>query len=253
MSRRGRAGCIIRLSLIAYGIAFLIDRENTSKDLTILAAGIVLGELFVLRLEDRSSVPLSYAVFFVLASAFAADEYAVVVIGAELVAFYAVGAASEPSGRLRVMCNRLVVAAATLGAYRGVYSLLDQDPTVRDVMIALAVAAVAQVFADSLFRSFTGRRFLLTRRGALAWLAVTSSGMLMAICYGGVDGKGNFGLWGPILFATPLFAAWYAFERLDSATLAYRQTIEALAMSPELGGLVPPGHAERVAALAVSM
>jgi hypothetical protein len=87
----------------------------------------------------------------------------------------------------------------------------------------------------------------------MAWLAVASSGMLMAIGYAGVDGKGDFGIWGPILFATPLLAAWYAFERLDAATLAYRQTIQALAMAPELGGLVPVGHAQRVAVLAVSM
>ena len=51
-------------------------------------------------------------------------------------------------------------------------------------------------------------------------------------------------------FATPLLAAWYAFERLDAATRSFRQTIEALAMAPELGGYVPPGHAVRVAALA---
>ena len=73
----------------------------------------------------------------------------------------------------------------------------------------------------------------------------------MAIGYHGVDDEGEFGIWGPILFFTPLLAAWYAFERLDSATLAYRQTIEALAMAPELGGLVPAGHSERVASLAV--
>jgi response regulator RpfG family c-di-GMP phosphodiesterase len=75
----------------------------------------------------------------------------------------------------------------------------------------------------------------------------------MAIGYRGVDGDGDVGLWGPLLFATPLLAAWYAFERLDSATRSYRQTIEALAMAPELGGLVPAGHAQRVAVLAAAM
>ena len=77
--------------------------------------------------------------------------------------------------------------------------------------------------------------------------------MLMAIGYRGVDGKGRVGIWGPLLFSTPLLAAWYAFERLDSATRSYRQTIEALAMAPELGGMVPPGHAQRVATLATAM
>ena len=75
----------------------------------------------------------------------------------------------------------------------------------------------------------------------------------MAIGYRGVNGEGEVGIWGPLLFSTPLLAAWYAFERLDAATRSYRQTIEALAMAPELGGLVPPGHAERVASLASAM
>jgi len=77
--------------------------------------------------------------------------------------------------------------------------------------------------------------------------------MLMAIGYRGVDGHGQVGLWGPLLFSTPLLAAWYAFERLASATRAYRQTIEALAMAPEFGGIVPPGHSQRVAALSSAM
>ena len=75
----------------------------------------------------------------------------------------------------------------------------------------------------------------------------------MAIGYRGVDGRGQVGIWGPLLFSTPLLAAWYAFERLDSATRAYRQTIEALAMAPEFGGIVPPGHSQRVAALSAAM
>ncbi len=121
------------------------------------------------------------------------------------------------------------------------------------VLAALGAAAVAQLVTHTLVRLATHRGSGLTTRGRLAWLAVASSGMLMAIGYRGVEGKGDVGILGPILFATPLLAAWYAFERLDSATLAYRQTIEALAMAPELGGLVPAGHSERVAALAVSM
>ncbi len=103
-------------------------------------------------------------------------------------------------------------------------------------------------------RTIMQRGNSLTTRGRLAWLAVASSGMLMAIGYRGVERRrSSSGSGAPLLFATPLLAAWYAFERLDSATLAYRQTIESLAMAPELGGLVPAGHAERVATLVASM
>jgi hypothetical protein len=130
------------------------------------------------------------------------------------------------------------------------------------VLASLAAAAAAQVVVDVPLRHVLRLGTSLSPRGRLAWLAVASSGMLMAIGYRGVHlavtnssvhGDGRLGIWGPLLFATPLLAAWYAFERLDSATRSYRQTIEALAMAPELGGLVPPGHAERVAALASAM
>jgi hypothetical protein len=42
--------------------------------------------------------------------------------------------------------------------------------------------------------------------------------MLMAIGYRGVDGDGRIGIWGPLLFATPLLVGWYAFDRRDAAT-----------------------------------
>src|SRR3954451_10823467 len=98
MSRRGRAGIIFVLAGIAYVILDLIDGENTSADLAILAGGIVLGELLVLRREDRSAVPLSFAILFVLASSFAADEFVAVVLAAELVAFFVVPRDNEPMG-----------------------------------------------------------------------------------------------------------------------------------------------------------
>ena len=52
-------------------------RIAAADDLAPLAAGVVLGELFVLRLEDRSSVPLSFAVMIrPLALSFAAGVFA---------------------------------------------------------------------------------------------------------------------------------------------------------------------------------
>jgi response regulator RpfG family c-di-GMP phosphodiesterase len=61
------------------------------------------------------------------------------------------------------------------------------------------------------------------------------------------------GLWGPLLFSVPLLAAWYSFERLAAIRRTYTQTLRALSIVPELGGLVREGHAERVAGLALDM
>jgi hypothetical protein len=175
------------------------------------------------------------------------------VLSAELIAMFLRPTENDKLWRVEILVARNAVAAATLGAYRATADLLDHKETVAAVLTALGAAAVAQLLADLALRSVLRLGRSLSARGRLAWLAVASSGMLMAIGYRGVDGKGDVGIWGPLLFATPLLAAWYAFERLDAATLAYRQTIESLAMAPEMGGLVPPGHAQRVAALAVAM
>jgi hypothetical protein len=242
----------VAFGAIAWLILFLVDGDGRSSHLAVLAAGLVLGELLVLRIEDRSAVPLSFAVMLVLASSYDAGEFAVVVLCSELLAFLVVPQPNEPMGRGLVLLNRLSVGAATVLSYRGVMALLDSHVAASDILAALGVAAVAQVLSDLLFRVLFRQGWSLTNRRVMAWLAVASSGMLMAIGYSAPPG-GDFGIWGAILFATPLLAAWYAFERLDAATLAYRQTIQALAMAPELGGLVPVGHAERVAALAVSM
>jgi hypothetical protein len=91
----------------------------------------------------------------------------------------------------------------------------------------------------------------LSKRGAD--LALITSGILMAVGYSGVDGTGRMGLWGPALFCIPLIAAWYSLELLASTRRSFRQTVSALGAAPELGGLLRPGHADRVAGLAVEM
>ena len=156
--------------------------------------------------------------------------------------------------RLATFVERITVAAATYAGYRLTWYLIPaaHRETVAGVLGALAAAALVQMIADVVVRRALHQGTTFSPRGRLAWLAIASSGMLMAIGYRGVNGDGRVGIWGPLLFSTPLLAAWYAFERLDSATRSYHQTIEALAMAPELGGLVPAGHAQRVAELAIA-
>jgi uncharacterized membrane protein YeaQ/YmgE (transglycosylase-associated protein family) len=253
MSRRRRIGLVVIAGLIAGLIAHVVSPDSSAADLCFLATGLVLGELLVLRLEDNSSLPLSYAVLIVLASSFTLPEYVAAVVGAEVIVFALRMVDSSTRWRLATLLERLVVSAATFAAYRLVWSAVDHQEKVGAVLLALASAAAAQVVVDVIVRRVLHLGLSLSPRARLAWLAIASSGMLMAIGYRGVNGDGKVGIWGPLLFSTPLLAAWYAFERLDSATRSYRQTIEALAMAPELGGMVPPGHAARVATLASAM
>jgi hypothetical protein len=251
MSRRRGLVIVVLAGLAAGVVAQVLDPSGSARELCFLVAGLAIGELLVLRLEDGSAIPLSYALFIVLASSFSFPEYAAAVLGAELIAIVVRPADRATEWRAVTLLERLVVAGATYAAFASANAALGHRDTVAAVLLTLACAAVAQVVVDVVLRWVLRLGATFSPRGRLAWLAVASSGMLMAIGYSGVGGNGEIGIWGPLLFCTPLLAAWYAFERLDSATRAFRQTIEALAMAPEFGGLVPPGHATRVSSLAV--
>jgi len=244
---------VVLAGLVAGSLAHVVDPSGSTAALVFLAAALVFGELLVLRLENGTAVPLSYAVLLVLASTFPAPRYAAAVAGAELISAVLRLSDRESGWRVQIMVERIVVAGATIGVYDAVRSLTHHEETVGVVLFALGAAAVAQLPVDLATRRMLRLHPTFSARTRLAWLAIASSGMLMAIGYRGVGGKGQIGIWGPLLFSTPLLAAWYAFERLDSATRAYRQTIEALAMAPEFGGIVPPGHSQRVAALSSAL
>jgi hypothetical protein len=253
VNRGRRIGLVCVLGLVAGVIAHLVDPSGDADALAFLGAGLVLGELLALRLEDRGMVPLSYAVLVVLASSFGLREYAITVACAEVASILLRMTDQQRIRHIVVIGVHVVVAAATYGAYVAAWHLVGRREDVAPVLTALAAAAAAQLVVDVIASRLFHLGASFSARGRLAWLAISSSGILMAIGYRGVGGSGRVGLWGPLLFSTPLLAAWYAFERLDSATRSYRQTIEALAMAPELGGMVPPGHAERVATLASAM
>jgi hypothetical protein len=253
MSLRRRMAFVSISGLVAGTVAHFADPSGSTGALVFLAAGLVLGELLVLRLENGTAVPLSYAVLLVLASTFPAPRYAGAVAGAELISALLRVGDRESAWRVRIVVERLVVAAGTIAVYDGFRALTHHDETVAAVLLTLGAAAAAQLPIDLTARWILRLQPTFSARTRLAWLAIASSGMLMAIGYRGVDGRGQVGVLGPLLFSTPLLAAWYAVERLDSATRAYNQTIESLAMAPEFGGIVPPGHSRRVAAMSVAM
>lgn len=250
MSRRKAILAVAVAAVLGATVAHVAAPGGSIDVLVLLGAAIVAGELLALRLEDGGAIPLSYSVLVVLAAVTTAPRFAVVVLGAELVVAAGRLLDGTVRSRLLLFATRLAVAGATLGVFRALVSVAGPHQRVAVVLGTLGGAAISQVVVDVLVRRVLHLPSTFSPRGRLAWLAIASSGMLMAVGYTGVDGAGRLGVWGPLLFCTPLLGAWYAFERLDAATRSYHQTIEALAMAPELGGLVPAGHAQRVASLA---
>jgi hypothetical protein len=249
VTRAVATALVIAVGLVA--VAVVAGPTSTTFTIAVLAAGVLVGELLELRPLERATVPLSYAVVLVLLRAATPLEFCVAILAAELAA-----TVLRPSSGLRERGELLVQRLAAAALALGVYQLLlvgDAAGGKARVLTALALAGIAELAVDEAVFSFRSRRLDLSGHGRSAQLALVTSGMLMAVGYDGLEGKGGMGLWGPLFFSVPLLAAWYSFERLAAIRRTYTQTLRALSIVPELGGLVREGHAERVAGLALAM
>jgi hypothetical protein len=262
MSLRVKLLAVVVIGALAGTAGWLLDPGGSAAIVGVLGAGIVAGELFELRPLGRAALPLSLAVMVVLARVASIPEFAVVIVAAELTAAVLRPARASVGDRVTLTIERLTEAAATVAAYRLALSALDSADARVEVLVALVAGSVAGIAVADLWHmarelrrtpTVAAPRNLFPLAGRTADLTLIASGMLMAVGARGIDGKGDVGLWGVLLFAVPLMAACFAFERVAAIRSVYDQTIRALSAVPEIGGFVRPGHAERVADLAVSV
>ena len=136
-----------------------------------------------MRLEEGSALPLSYTVLVVLASSFSLPEYTIAVLGTQLVSIMLRTGERSRTWRLEIFAVRITVAVAT---YRRVPRRVACSSATRAGRAGARCARGRRGGATAGRR----RRSTLLRlgasfaaRGRLAWLAIASSGMLMAIGY----------------------------------------------------------------------
>ncbi len=242
----GAVGIVLTIGAVVLGCSSVIS------DLIILGTALVVGELFALRPANRAPLPLSFAIVVVLVRAADVEQFVAIVVAGFLVATVI---RSEPKGLLArslLYFERLAEALAAGAVYHAVIDISSGPDTRAVVLGALAAAAIVEILIADVV-TFVRERRIAPFRARGADLALVTSGMLMAVGYGGIDGDGRLGLWGPLLFCIPLLAAWYSFELLASTRRSFRQTVRALGEAPELGGLVRAGHVDHVAELAIAM
>lgn len=251
--RRARVVLLVLLAALTTAVAELVDAQGMWPTYVVLGAGIVIGELLELKSEGRAALPLSFAVFVVATRAFDNAEFIGVVVAAEIVAMLLRPRRVDIADRGILLATRCIEAATTLGAARVTADALADTSARVELLVALAAAAIVPIVVADVIPALEVRRLppLINTRGAD--LALVTSGMLMAIGFQGLDGQGEMGLWGPVLFSIPLLAAWYSFDRLDVIRRTYDQTVQALGAAPELGGMASLGHGQRVARLCVEI
>lgn len=252
-ARSRRLVVVAALGAFVAIVAAVVDWGGPWPALVVLGAGVAAGEILELRPEGRAAIPLSIAVIVVLIRSASRPEFWIVVGSAEVLAIFLRPVTTSMAHRIGLFVLRMVQAGAALSAFLVVRELLvDGDIRIR-VLCALTAASIAPILVADVVEAIRTRRLPPLTAGRSVDLALVTSAILMAVSERGIDGQVNLGLWGPILFSIPLLAAWYSFERLSTARHTYEQTIEALSLAPELGGLSASGHSQRVADLVVEM
>lgn len=249
MRRRVRLGIPVVLGAIGAAVVAVADPRGPWLVLVLLGAAIAVGELLQLRPAGRVALPLSYAFFLVAVRAGTPAEVILTVVAA-LVLGFLISPAPDLWDRTYTLAVRIGALIAALAVYRlSIDHLAAGDPR-WNALLALLLAGAAALVTSDLLTAIRHPGTPLGPRGRTADLAIITTGALMAISYDGIGGHPGMGLWGPVLFAIPLLAAWFAFEQVAAIRRTHDQTIAALSVVPELAGLVRPGHAERVADLA---
>ncbi len=165
----------------------------------------------------------------------------------------------DPRAILLSLLKRSLAFSAYISGYVLAFKALenlDWPFSDWDVAVAFVVAAAAafvlEVVSSAVFRFEPGGRASVyfafeTARDLPVYLSLVATGALFGLAFGTIS-------WGALaLAALPYAFAHSAFRRFEQTKRAYRQTIEALAQIPEVGGHTDPGHSRRTAQLSVAI
>lgn len=257
-SRKARSLLAIAAALAGFEVLVHTVEFPHISDLLAFTAFVAIAELFEINRPrgTRSSLGMAPAFAYVLLGN-PPLEGALVFAGGVLVALSARIIARRPPAFVDTALGALIVTGGGL-IYRAVASV-DPLPPIgpRLAPTGILMALVFINLTDTLGRSWLCAQrertplFAVLRAGAvpLGILHVTAVSLagLLALEYPAQ------GLLSIVVLLGPIVVTHYAFGRLESAQRLYVQTVGALSQVPELAGYSAPGHAQRVANLAIAV
>src|ERR1700674_141024 len=175
--------------------AALGDASPQIFDVVVLSTALLAGYLIELRPANRAPLPMGFAVVLVVLRAASPVEFVAVVSAASLIAVIMRTDCRSVADRLLLLAEFLSEGLGAGAVYRLIADATGGAGSRASVLGALAGAAITQiVVADLVALSRQHRVASIQARGAD--LALITSGMLMAVGYGGIAGHGRLGLWG---------------------------------------------------------
>jgi hypothetical protein len=165
---RHRVAWAVVGALVASITVRIAQPHSTAAGAVLLGAGVVLGELLVLRLDDGTGLPLAYAMVLVVVTCFEPLAATALVVGAELVAVVVRVEPRSVAARAGIAVRRVLVAAGALGAFRVAQHLFAPREHLGAVLGALVVTVIATLVVDEGLRVVGRQRSGLVGRGNVA-------------------------------------------------------------------------------------
>ncbi len=209
----------------------------------LLAAGLLL----VVQ-SPVGSIPLGYALLIALAELLAVSRF-FPVLGLGLLATVPVLASRYGQGDAGRRVMRWAIAGVACGVAAAGMRQLVPGPSAGRTLLHVTVAGTVFLAMDLLTRRLWPSPTAPRMRLSEAWpvnLSLLCAAGLIAVGYKQEP-------WMALVALFPLLLTRFAFDRYAAAQQAYRQTIKALSIVPEVAGVTPLGHGERSAVYAVAL
>jgi len=228
----------------------LLAQVHGLEVLTLAGLALLVAATLLLSVQAPvGPVPVGYAVVIALAGLLRAGEFFPVAALGVLLTVLPLLARYD-----HVEAGRLVVrwgaASFVAGGAAALSAYLVPGPSPMRTLLHVGVAGVSFLAADLASRNWrpmaNGARTRL-HQAAPVYVSLLCGAGLIAVAYN------EDGVWMAIVAGLPLVLTRFAFDRYAAAEEAYRQTIKALSIVPEVAGVTPLGHGERSAVYAVAM
>ncbi|MBV8161538.1 MAG: hypothetical protein JO265_11500 [Acidimicrobiia bacterium] len=231
------------------GAFLLLARLQGAEAFVIAALGTLLAAtLLVVIQAPIGGVPVGYTLLIAsselahVTTYFIAVGFAVLATVPVLLNRY-----GHDDGSRRVV--RWLLASAACGGAAVVMRALSPGAAPDAALLRVTVAGAAFLGVDLTCRHVLPTPTAPPMRLAEAWpvhISLLCAAGLLAVAY-------EKDPWMALVALVPLVMTRFAFERYAAAKQAYRQTIKALSIVPEVAGVTPLGHGERSAVYAVAL
>lgn len=228
----------------------LLARIHGLAGLGYMGLGLLLAaSLLVVVQAPIGSVPLGYALVIALADLTRVEVF-FPVLGLALIATAPVLANRYGHGdSARRVIRWLAASAGAVGAAALARAVVPgTSPLI--TLLHVSLAGTGFLSLELLLRNLLPTVTSPPTRFRDSWpvgVSLVCASGLFAVAYR------QDGMWMALVALIPLVLTRFAFDRYAAAQLAYRQTIKALSIVPEVAGVTPLGHGERSAVYAVAL